>query len=132
MHGRDHCSSSTSIDSGDVLTLIGTGFGEDPGPGNRSTDLHNVTLAGVRVSDPEVLEWTPTEITIQVPDSATSGLIFMVADGEESNALELIVLVGPPVDPPPVEIPTLSGYGVGLLVLLLMAAGALKLGRASR
>lgn len=122
---------STVVSPGEHLVLIGSGFGDDPGVGNRSTDFDNVTLAGVRVPDPDVLEWSPTAITIRVPVSAASGLVFLVADGIDSNALELTVLGGGAGGPSLLEIPTLSGYGIALLILLLMAAGTLVLRRSS-
>jgi len=82
----------TVVHPGDELTLMGTAFGSDPGAGNRSTNLHNVTIAGLRVADGDVLEWRPNRVRIRVPATASSGLIFLVADGAQSNELEVTVV----------------------------------------
>lgn len=76
---------------GELLTVCGSGFGPDPGRGNRATDMNNVTLAGQRLPDADVLVWGDSEIRARVPPGATSGLLTVVAEGSESNCVVLAV-----------------------------------------
>ena len=82
------------------LTLTGSGFGNDPGVGNRSTNLQNVTIAGQLVPDSNIIQWQNTLIKIRIPGSTNSGLITVTAGGIQSNSLELVVLPAP--NQPPV------------------------------
>ncbi len=82
------------------LTLTGSGFGNDLGVGNRSTNLQNVTIAGQRVPDSNIIQWQNTLIKIRIPGSTNSGLITVTAGGIQSNSLELVVL--PTSNQPPV------------------------------
>jgi hypothetical protein len=80
-----------TVTPGTVLTLTGT-FGADPGAGNRSTDGFNVSLAGHRVPDSAILDWSPATIHLTVPTDAATGLVQVVSGGVPSNTLELIVI----------------------------------------
>lgn len=119
--------SSATASPGDTLVLAGSGFGVDPGVGHRSSDQNNVTMAGRRLTESEVLSWSAEAITVQVPPSAVSGLLFVVASGQQSNALEVIIVDGPSPGVPITEIPTLSSLGRFSMILLLIATATLLL-----
>lgn len=76
---------------GQTVVLSGSGYGADPGAGNRSTDSHHVLLAGLRVGDGDVLSWSDSEVSVRVPAGAASGLVHLVSDSVASNDLELVV-----------------------------------------
>ena len=80
-----------SVVPGQMLVLAGSGFGTDPGTGNRGTDTHHVSLAGVRVADADVSSWSDTAVIVRVPAGTTSGLVHLVASGVASNDLTLIL-----------------------------------------
>jgi hypothetical protein len=77
--------------TGEAVILSGE-FGADPGAGNRSTDDYNITVGGLRVPDADVQNWTDTAISVRLPVGATSGLVYVVADGISSNETELVIL----------------------------------------
>jgi photosystem II stability/assembly factor-like uncharacterized protein len=56
--------------AGTLVTLSGANFGPDPGVGNRSTATNHVILAGQQMPDANVLSWSNSQITVQVPNSA--------------------------------------------------------------
>jgi photosystem II stability/assembly factor-like uncharacterized protein len=91
----DHPITNVSPDkgpSGTIVTITGDNFGADPGAGSRSTPTNHVILADKQMPDANVLTWSPTQITVQVPDSVSLfpkgpevGLVYIVAGGTESN-----------------------------------------------
>lgn len=83
--------STTSVFEDEELTFYGSGLGTDPGHGNRSTDINNVTIAGQRIPETHVLAWADGSIVIRVPNGASSGLVYVVAGGEQSNELEVVI-----------------------------------------
>lgn len=113
--------SATTVRQGGTVTLIGSGFGADPGKNARDSDLYHVEIGGHRVPAAEVLEWTPTSITVRVPRDAISGLIDVVVDGMRSNELDIIVL--PAERTPVTPAPSASLQGIAALVTLLLIAG---------
>ncbi len=50
------------------VTITGINLGEDPGPGNRSSDENYVVVAGAKLPESSVLSWSPTQIVILLPD----------------------------------------------------------------
>gem|GEM_PF-2945162 len=84
-----------AVYKGDELMLYGSGFGSGIGVGDRSTDQNNVTIAGVRLPDANIIEWKNDSIKVRVPGSATSGLVVVTSSGDQSNPLELVVLIPP-------------------------------------
>jgi photosystem II stability/assembly factor-like uncharacterized protein len=80
--------------AGTVVTISGSGFGADPGPGLRSTNINNVTWGGKRIPDGNVLSWAPAQITFTPPDAPglfplyefpLVGKIIVTAGGSISN-----------------------------------------------
>lgn len=84
-----------SIQRDQDITLAGSGMGSDPGTGNRSTNLNNVTIAGQRLPDANVIRWQDTLIKVRIPGLTNSGLVTVTANGIQSNPLELVVLPSP-------------------------------------
>lgn len=79
--------------AGTIVTITGLNFGPDPGSGNRSTASNHVILAGKQLPDDNVLSWSTTQITVQVPDNPTLfpegpvvGEVKVMVNGEYSNA----------------------------------------------
>jgi photosystem II stability/assembly factor-like uncharacterized protein len=78
--------------SGTLVTISGANFGPDPGPGNRSTLLNHVILAGKQMPDASVLSWSNTSIQVDVPDDPglfpqgpEIGPVMVTAGGTDSN-----------------------------------------------
>jgi len=55
-----------------TVTIAGTGFGADPGVGNRSSATNNVKIGGHQIADANVTAWSATSITF-LTDSAVAG-----------------------------------------------------------
>jgi len=79
--------------AGETLRLIGSGFGADPGAGNRDSNDNHVSVGGHRIPDANVVTWSDAEIHLVVPVDASGGLAFVVADGVASNSLPISVAV---------------------------------------
>ena len=78
-------SDPTTASVGDTLVIDGTTFGPDPGVGNRSTGLYNVTLNGVPVPDSAITGWSNNRITLTIPSGTTSGPVVVTSNGWRSN-----------------------------------------------
>lgn len=55
-----------------TVTIAGTGFGADPGVGNRSSATNNIKVGAEQIADANVTAWSATSITI-LTDSAVAG-----------------------------------------------------------
>ena len=87
--------SASSVSVGDTVMIYGTTFGPDPGVGNHSTGLYNVTINDVKVPESSITSWSNNQITFIVPYGATSGAVVVTSNGWESNdALRLRVWGG--------------------------------------
>jgi DNA-binding beta-propeller fold protein YncE len=88
----------------DTVNIIGTGFGADPGNGNRDTASENVTIAGLVIPDEnpdvgiEVYYWSDTAITIGIPQDIGGAdivggpnAIVVTAGSQASNSVNLTV-----------------------------------------
>ena len=62
------------MSGGDVVTITGQGFGDDPGAGNRSTASENVTIGATQIPDPNVTSWSNTQIDINLPNNVEPGV----------------------------------------------------------
>ncbi len=80
--------------AGTVVTINGTGFGTDPGPGNRSTGSNCVIWAGIQLDDSNILSWSNDQITFLPPDNPSLfiperfplvGNVSVVANSNTSN-----------------------------------------------
>lgn len=89
--------SPTSGSIGTSVTINGSNFGADPGVGNRSTALNNVTLNGVQVASANITSWSTTAIQFTVPSGATTGPVRVTAGGILGNVVTFTVLVGPQI-----------------------------------
>jgi hypothetical protein len=81
---------------GNTISINGTGFGLDPGVGNRSTGTDNVKIGANQVPDNNMVVWTNTpspRIDFAVPDGITLGTYgtSVTAGGWISNALNFDV-----------------------------------------
>lgn len=94
----------STVEWNQELTLTGSGFGNDPGVGNRSTNLQNVTIAGQRVPDANILAWQNDSIKLHIPNGANSGLITVTVGGTQSNSLELVVIAVVDTNPPTLNV----------------------------
>ncbi|MDD5747461.1 MAG: DUF5719 family protein [Actinomycetota bacterium] len=79
--------SPTQMSYGTAVTITGTGFGNDPGSGNRSTDTNNVKVNGGQIPDGSFTSWTRTEIKFTLPPDIEPGIgvpVTVTAGGKES------------------------------------------------
>jgi uncharacterized protein (TIGR03437 family) len=71
--------------------INGTNFGK-----NQSDS--SVTINGVQVPQANILNWSSTQITLQVPAKATSGPVVVIVGtnpGQPSNSDQLFTVTGP-------------------------------------
>jgi len=78
---------------GTVVTILGTNFGPDPGPGQRATETTHVSFGGVILPEANILSWNDTAITIIVPSSLTGGAVSVTVQGENSNVVFFVMPV---------------------------------------
>lgn len=78
--------------SGTIVTITGENFGEDPGLGNRSTPSNNVFIAGKQIPEASIISWSPSVITVNVPDDPilfnegpVNDFVRVTANGSLSN-----------------------------------------------
>jgi transglutaminase-like putative cysteine protease len=64
---------------GEVLTIQGTGFGDQRGE-------NRVTIAGITPTASSYIEWKNDRIAVRIPDFGESGLVYVHAAGRKSNA----------------------------------------------
>ncbi|OHE67667.1 MAG: transcription factor, partial [Treponema sp. GWB1_62_6] len=64
---------------GEVLRIEGSGFGGDRGQSR-------VTIAGIAPTSSSYIEWSPTRISVRIPDFGESGLVYVHTDNGKSNA----------------------------------------------
>lgn len=64
---------------GEVLTIRGSGFGEERGE-------NRVTIAGIAPTASSYLEWKNDKIAVRIPDFGESGLVYVHSSGRKSNA----------------------------------------------
>jgi hypothetical protein len=74
-------------DSGFVVTLTGTSFGNDPGSFNRSTTYEHVSLNGTWIKYYDVTSWSNTAITFVLPESTSAGEVIVTSNGYHSNSV---------------------------------------------
>ncbi|MBU1671862.1 MAG: IPT/TIG domain-containing protein [Actinobacteria bacterium] len=92
-----HIDSATSpVTGGDTVVVAGSGFGADPGAGNRSSANYHVDLGGTWVADADVTSWTDTEIQFTVandvlPGSAVGVTVVSGDPTNQSNTLNIQV-----------------------------------------
>lgn len=81
--------------AGTVVTITGSNFGPDPGPGSRSTPANHISWAGVQMPESAVTGWSNTQITFVPPDDPTLfepqkfpllGDVVVTASSTSSNA----------------------------------------------
>ncbi|KGE70779.1 transglutaminase domain-containing protein [Spirochaeta lutea] len=65
---------------GEVLVIEGRHFGSNRGSSQ-------IFIAGTRVTQSRIIEWTPQRISLRVPDSVQSGLITLETNHGQSNGL---------------------------------------------
>jgi hypothetical protein len=65
---------------GGILVVEGANFGS-------TRDRSSVSIGGVRPTTSSYLEWTPTRISIDIPDEVTSGLVRVIKPDASSNGL---------------------------------------------
>ena len=86
----------------DHIKIVGTGFGTDPGDGNRASSTNNVTIGGLKVRDDsgstgmQVYAWSDTGIEIGIPRRVSSSFInsganavVVTANGTPSASMSL-------------------------------------------
>jgi len=78
---------------GTTVTIMGTNFGADPGPGQRATETTHVSFGGAILPEDNILSWSDTAIMIIVPSSSTGGAISVTVQGESSNVVFFVVPV---------------------------------------
>jgi len=76
---------------GSALTIYGSNFGA----GGDSSWV--VFFPGITVSGDEIDVWQDAVIVLNVPQGAESGPMYVVADGNESNHVDFVVTLPPPV-----------------------------------
>jgi len=63
---------------GDVLTITGSGFGEE-------RDESYITIAGTPPTSSSYLSWRDNEITVRIPEFGEAGLVYVYRGGKKSN-----------------------------------------------
>jgi photosystem II stability/assembly factor-like uncharacterized protein len=78
---------------GNTVTITGSGFGPDPGAGNRGSVADNVTLAGTLLPDANVTSWSESQIQFTVPDTInpSTGWTLQVTRGGSSGTRSVTV-----------------------------------------
>ena len=86
--------SPTVVSGGTTVTITGTGFGDDPGAGNRSTATENVKVGTSQIPDASFNSWSNTEIKFTLPPDVqpgTSVAVKVTAGGQISAGLNVEV-----------------------------------------
>lgn len=80
-HGQPYIAqiSPNVAQKGDVVVISGKHFGT----GGKVNDF--IEIAGNRLTHSSYLEWTDTQIKIQIPSNIEDGLVFVTANGNKSN-----------------------------------------------
>ena len=78
---------------GTVMTILGTNFGPDPGPGQRATEATHVSFGGAILPEDDIPSWSDTAITVITPSSSTGGAVSVTVQGESSNVVFFVVPV---------------------------------------
>jgi photosystem II stability/assembly factor-like uncharacterized protein len=58
---------------GDTVTITGSGFGTDPGAGNRSTTDDHVRISGTLIPDADITSWANNSIVLTLPGDIDPG-----------------------------------------------------------
>jgi hypothetical protein len=90
---------------GYVVTITGTGLGNDPGSYSRSTSYEHVSLDTSWIPNADVQSWNYNEIVFSVPANTPSGFVTVTSNGYKSNS----------------DWATLSSGGTGNLIYLPIA-----------
>ena len=82
----------------DTVRIVGSGFGADPGAGNRSTAQNHVNLAGMQLPDSQIYYWSATVIEIGIPLDIAGSLVVagprnirVTAGGQNSNTVPITI-----------------------------------------
>ena len=78
--------SVVEVNSNYVITITGTGFGNDPGIYLRSTYYEHANLGNTWIANANVQTWNNDEIVVTVPLETASGYVSVTSNGYESNA----------------------------------------------
>jgi hypothetical protein len=80
--------SVTGDDStGYVVTITGTGLGDDPGVFSRSTYYEHVSLGNSWIINANVQSWSNNQIIFTAPGGTASGYVAVTSNGYQSNAV---------------------------------------------
>lgn len=72
---------------GGELLLQGRYFGDGEGGGNDSYVLLGADISGENGGRIRAASWSPSRITLRVPENAGYGFVFVVVDGVRSNGV---------------------------------------------
>lgn len=82
----------TSGRSGTQVTISGSNFGYDPGAGNRETVSNHVMFGTTKITDSNVISWSPTQIVVNVPALGNGVYPVQVRAGDkESNMADFTI-----------------------------------------
>ncbi len=88
---------------GTLVTINGSGFGADPGAGNRATAANHIVMGTAKILDADVISWSDTAIQYRVPSLANGVYPVQVrANDLESNIVNFTVTSGG-------NVPTVTG-----------------------
>ena len=71
-----------------TITIIGTGFGEDPGFNLRNTQYEHVSLNNSQIDEGDFMTWSNNQIVFTTY-SRPSGKLFVTSNGYESNIFDI-------------------------------------------